>query len=93
MILFFVGLIIGAIGVVAAEVAAVLYFIYKLNQKTKKAASFSSSTSSVDSSEVLDPQQSLEFAYKKQVLDLVLVCTHMLNFLISRSYCVCVSSI
>ncbi|KAH9781156.1 SMP-LTD domain-containing protein [Citrus sinensis] len=66
MISFFVGLIIGAIGVVAVEAAAVLYFIYKLNQKTKKVASFSPSPSSLDSSEVLDPQQSLEFAYKKQ---------------------------
>lgn len=93
MISFFVGLIIGAIGVVAVEAAAVLYFIYKLNQKTKKAASFSPSPSSVDSSEVLDPQQSLEFAYKKQVLDLVLVYTCMLNFLIGRSYCVYDSSI
>lgn len=88
MISFFVGLIIGAIGVVAVEAAAVLYFIYKLNQKTKKVASFSPSPSSLDSSEVLDPQQSLEFAYKKQVLDLVLVYTCMLNFLIGRSYCV-----
>ncbi|KAJ4713962.1 testis-expressed sequence 2 protein-like [Melia azedarach] len=62
MILFLVGLILGAIAVLAAEAAALLYVINRLNKKTKATAS----SLAAESTEVLDPQQSLDFAYNKK---------------------------
>lgn len=65
MLLLLVGFILGVIAVVTVEAAGLLYLLRRLNQKT------TASTSSVESSQSLDPRQSLDYALNKQVLHLI----------------------
>ncbi|XP_031247287.1 testis-expressed protein 2-like [Pistacia vera] len=59
MLLFFIGLILGAISILGLEAAAVFYLINRLTEKAR-------AKSSKQSAQVLDSQQSLDFAYNKQ---------------------------
>ncbi|KAL5747019.1 hypothetical protein ACOSQ2_024316 [Xanthoceras sorbifolium] len=61
MLLFLIGLFLGAIAVVGLEAAVLLYVFKRLIRKTK-----SSTASSLDSNTPLDPQQSLDFATNKK---------------------------
>lgn len=61
MLPLFIGFFLGAILVLGLEAAAVFYLINLLTQKAR-------AKSSSQSAQVLDSQQSLDFAYNKQVL-------------------------